>query len=727
MNSITSILFVELLGGIGDLVIALLSIHAIARSHPQARLTVLTFDPGAELLLSDPLIQRVIVAQRDQPKQSLQQLVRDEKFDLIVSDTNYDGIASVLCGSNAQQVVHNLWRSPPDNEFVRDRFLNILLAEAVITPDSISSLFLDAARTYPTQQIYLTKTEQCVAQQWFGAAYRPVFFLCVDAGMAIKRWSADRFVTVAKALQQRYGGTIVVSAGENSELATQITAAVGSSIRIWQPSSLRNLAAAIAQADVAIAADTGLAQVAAALQVPTITLFGPSWHQRYGQPSPHINLQGFPDCPERVIANFTEQSCWYTHQCPYEWQTCVDDISPEHVLAAVEAVLTPQTPKNSRDKSLDLNGLAGINQSLASSPILTRDRQRATDYAQVRSLRNVLVMRLDNMGDVIMTSPAINALRENLPNAKITLMASPAGAMAAPLLPGVDEVLTWRVLWQDLGQLEFDPSREWQLVETLKAQQFDGAIIFTSFAQSPHPAGLICALAGIPFRLGESKEVDCNTLTHAISVASDEIHQVDRNLRLIESVGFEVSDRRLMLTTPPEIEPIRQRYLVLNPWTSCPSRNYSSERFAMAARRLNELTGWSIVVTGVEKDRDRSHHLLHILGECAIDLIGKTTLSELVFLIKKAQLVLTNNTSTMHIADAMNTPNVVLFAGTELESQWRPRYSPSKLLRRATVCSPCYQFTCPYGLECLDISPEEVVSSALELLRSYKKVSQKTA
>ena len=81
-----------------------------------------------------------------------------------------------------------------------------------------------------------------------------------------------------------------------------------------------------------------------------------------------------------------------------------------------------------------------------------------------------------------------------------------------------------------------------------------------------------------------------------------------------------------------------------------------------------------------------------------------------------ATLSLTNNTSTMHIADACGTPSVVLYSGTELESQWRPRNAPHRLLRRAVPCSPCYAFTCPSGLECLDVPPEEVVRAGLELL-----------
>ncbi len=329
------------------------------------------------------------------------------------------------------------------------------------------------------------------------------------------------------------------------------------------------------------------------------------------------------------------------------------------------------------------------------------------------SVRNLLVMRLDNIGDVLMTSPALRSIKEHLPEAKLTLMASPGGSIAAPLLPWVDEVLTWRVLWQDLGRLGFDPAREWGLVEALR--EFDAVIIFTSFNQSPHPAAFVSCLAGIPLRLGESKETGGKMLTHQVSAAPGELHQVNRNLRLIESVGFEIRDRSLAIRHPhPKL--IDQPYIVLNPWTSCQSRNYDSKRFAIAARQLAEITGWKVLVTGVEKDRDRSGIVLEVLGNNAIDLIGKTSLSELAALIANAKLMLSNNTSTMHIADATRTPSVILFAGTELECQWQPRDCSARLLRQPTECHPCYAFECPYDLECLDIEPSEIVRSSLELL-----------
>jgi ADP-heptose:LPS heptosyltransferase len=699
LNDIQTILFVELLGGIGDVVIALPAIHALARSHPQAKVTVLTFAPGSSLLEFDPMVHQVVNADRRSPRKSLMELLHQTPFDLIVSDTNYDGIAETIAHSNAKYIVTNLWESPPPNERVGDRFLKILQSHDLIKIEEFhQDLF----------SLHLTIHEHHYAQQFLGATFRPLIFLIPDAGMRIKKWSVTHFITLGKRLAQQYQATILIPSSSASIEADQIAQGIGKNAQVLPAQSLRNLAALLAEADLTIAVDTGLARIAAALNTLTITLFGPSWQGRYGQPSPHINFQGFPTCPERKIHNFTEQFCWYSGQCPYEWRSCLDDITPDDVFEAATQLLKAEGSRQRAE-----GGNTDTRKNIlwpALSPV-----QEPT-WADAR---NVLVMRLDNIGDVIMTSPALRSLKENLPQAKITLMASPAGALTAPLLPAVDEVLPWRVLWQDLGRLEFDPAREWELIETLKQRQFDAAIVFTSFAQSPHPAALICALADIPLRLGESKEQDWS-LTHAVPPALDTMHQVERNLRLIEWLGFQVRDRRLTLDVPSLNFPRLQPYLLLNPWTSCQSRNYDPERFAKAARQLSDMTGWKVVVTGVEKDRDRAAHLLEILAERAIDLIGKTTLAELVALVAQAQLVLTNNTSTMHIADATNTPNVVLFAGTEQECQWQPRYSPSRLLRRPTVCSPCYAFTCPYKLECLDIPVESVIDAALELIAATK-------
>src|SRR5689334_22778294 len=128
--------------------------------------------------------------------------------------------------------------------------------------------------------------------------------------------------------------------------------------------------------------------------------------------------------------------------------------------------------------------------------------------------RSFLAVRMDNAGDVVMLGPALRAIKESIPDAAITLLCSPAGAMAADLLPWVDNVIEWQAMWQDVGhRTAQDPARELELVKLLRARAFDAALIFTSFSQCPHVPGYLCYLAGIPVRAGDSREFGGNSLS----------------------------------------------------------------------------------------------------------------------------------------------------------------------------------------------------------------------
>jgi ADP-heptose:LPS heptosyltransferase len=338
-------------------------------------------------------------------------------------------------------------------------------------------------------------------------------------------------------------------------------------------------------------------------------------------------------------------------------------------------------------------------------------------------------MRLDNMGDVVMAGPTLRAIKKAIPGVHLTFMVSPAGAQVAPLLPWVDDVFALRVLWQDLGNLPFDPARERAVVRELRDRRFDGAVILTSFSQSPYPAGLACLLAGIPLRLGQSKEEAAGILTVRVTPLPDAVHQVDRNLHLLRAIGIQDAGRKLSvrideysrLSTERLLSAVgvkgQDRYVLLNPWASAEARTYPTGRFVEVARGLAGRTGLPVVVTGDEKHCPHSTEFT-AAGEGMKSVVGRTTVRELAALVKGAALVLTNNTSTMHFADALEIPAVVLYSGTEQESQWRPRFSLHRLLRRPTACSPCYAFTCPFHMECLDIAPEDVVEAAVGLLEA---------
>jgi len=340
--------------------------------------------------------------------------------------------------------------------------------------------------------------------------------------------------------------------------------------------------------------------------------------------------------------------------------------------------------------------------------------------------RNILVTRPDNIGDVVMTGPALRAIKQALPDAQITLLASPGGATAVPLLPWIADVVPWRTLWQDLGHLAFDPARERQLIDLLAERHFDAALIFTSFSQTPHVPGYVCYLAGIPLRAGESKEFGGAALTTELRGAPDDLHQVERNLRLVEAVGFPVADRRLQVVIPDEARAAVPRllskvgldpaepFVLFHPGASAKARRYPPARSGQVAQLLVE-RGWPVLVTGVEREAAVVDEVMqHAPG--AHYLVGGTALAEYAALVEHAALVICGNTLPLHLADALERPVLGLYSGTDYESQWQPRFTSYTLLRRPTPCHPCYLFDCPIGLPCLDIPPEEVVDAAETLL-----------
>src|SRR3954451_14182507 len=161
------------------------------------------------------------------------------------------------------------------------------------------------------------------------------------------------------------------------------------------------------------------------------------------------------------------------------------------------------------------------------------DRQRrAMSWAQVR---NLLCVRLDSIGDVLMTTPAIRACRETF-GCRITLLTSSGGASIARHVPEVDAVMSFAAPWMKVAA----PGSDASLIAGLKRGAFDAAVIFTVYSQNPLPAAYLCYLAGIPRRLAHCHENPYALLTDWVAdpgPASTVRHEVQRQLDLVGGVG----------------------------------------------------------------------------------------------------------------------------------------------------------------------------------------------
>ena len=342
--------------------------------------------------------------------------------------------------------------------------------------------------------------------------------------------------------------------------------------------------------------------------------------------------------------------------------------------------------------------------------------------------RRTLVARLDNVGDVVLLGPALRAIRAVAPRAHLGLLASPAGATAAGVLPEIDEVIVARVPWQDASATPvFDPAAERLFIDRLASGRWDAILIFTSFSQTPFPAAYAAYLAGIPIRAGQASEFGGAMLTHQVAPAPWEAHQAERNLRLVEGLGVPVEDRSLSIRIPSAARSSVDALLagqgvrpdeptvVVAPGASCEARRYAPDRYAAAGRELSRATGARLVVVGSAKEANLIAPIVDAVSG-AVSLVGRTTLPEFAALVERAALVVCGNSAALHLADALRRPVVVLYSGTDLESQWQPRHTASVVLRRETNCHPCYRFDCPFDMECLDIAPADVVAAGLRLL-----------
>lgn len=349
--------------------------------------------------------------------------------------------------------------------------------------------------------------------------------------------------------------------------------------------------------------------------------------------------------------------------------------------------------------------------------------------------RRILCVRLDQLGDVLMTTPAIRALRESGPDRRITLLTSSGGAAVARMVPEVDEVLTYDSPWMKASPAKSDGRADLAMIERLRAGAFDAAVIFTVYSQNPLPAAMLCHLAGIPLRLAHCRENPYQLLTDWVPEPEPQQftrHEVRRQLDLVETIGARTADHRLSLRVSAEsrgrIDATLRRlglgddrgWVVIHPGASAPSRRYPPDLFAEAARGLVRDAGCRVVFTGGAAESDLVESIRRAMDAPSDSLAGRLDLGELAALIARAPALIVNNTGPAHIAAAVGTPVVDLYALTNL--QHTPWAVPSRVLYHDVPCKPCYKSVCPMEHhDCLRlVRPEDVVRAARDLLASAR-------
>jgi ADP-heptose:LPS heptosyltransferase len=345
-----------------------------------------------------------------------------------------------------------------------------------------------------------------------------------------------------------------------------------------------------------------------------------------------------------------------------------------------------------------------------------------------------LAVRLDNLGDVLMTTPALAALKGGSGEVCITLLASSSGAAIARLTGVVDDVIVYDAPWSKGGPQRRAVDADLALIERLKQGRFDAAVIFTVCTQSALPAAMLCRMAGIPLRLAHCRENPYDLLTDWVPdlevVETGMRHEVTRQLDLVRSVGFTVTDDRLRFVMQDadaagarrhlEAAGVRidQPYFVVHTGATAASRRYPARWFGSAADRIAAATGCRAVFTGSADEALLVQAAAAAMSiERPVDMTGRLSLGELAALLTGARLLLSNNSGPVHLAAALGTPVVDVYALTN--PQHTPWRVPSRVLSHDVPCRNCLKSVCPLvHNDCIRrVEPSQLVDASLELMQ----------
>jgi ADP-heptose:LPS heptosyltransferase len=324
----------------------------------------------------------------------------------------------------------------------------------------------------------------------------------------------------------------------------------------------------------------------------------------------------------------------------------------------------------------------------------------------------VLVARLDSLGDVLLAGPAVRAVAAVAD--EVVLLCGPRGREAADLLPGVDRVIEWCAPWIDPEPEPVDGEHVDWLVRAVRG--FDRALIFTSFHQSPLPLALLLRLAGVPWIGGISDDYPGSLLDLRHRQEGD-LPEPVRMRTLAAEAGFpgRPGDTRLRVREPlPDVRDLAGApgYVVVHPGTSVPARAWPPGRCAEAVRLLAE-RGRRVVVTGDREEKDLTSY---VAGHTAVDLGGRTSLAQQAAVLAGADTVVVGNTGPAHLAAAVGTPVLSLFAPTVPAARWAPHGVPVALLGdQYERCRDTRARECPVpGHPCLTSVTADDVAAAVE-------------
>lgn len=334
-------------------------------------------------------------------------------------------------------------------------------------------------------------------------------------------------------------------------------------------------------------------------------------------------------------------------------------------------------------------------------------------------MKRILIIEVNWVGDILFTTPAIRAIRERYPKSFMATLVVPRCIEMLKDNPNIDEIIVFDEKGAHRGVFG-----KVSLILEIRRMGFDTVI---SFHRSMSRM-LLAFLAGIPRRIGYYTRKRSWLLTDAVASLKAQPHRVEYFLDITRAVGIYTKNKNYEFFVPKESfteadETLRQNgidkdeeYFLINPGGNWLPKRWPKERYAQLCESLKRLYKKKIVITGAEKDILLADDIIRMSNNSAISICGKTTLKELAAIIRRAVLIISNDSGPMHIAVSQRAPTIALFGPTHPAITGPYGDGDYIVLHKWKGCEvPCYDLTCS-DYRCMEaISVEDVLDAVKRL------------
>lgn len=672
------ILFITL-SNIGDVVLTLPALDFLRAAFKEAKIICLAAERPREIFENNPAIDRVIIYDKHaklREKIRLFYRLRKEKFDLVVDLRNT--LLGIFLAARYGTPLFSA--APEDIKHMHERHLYKVKELIARHKEFAMPLQNDIQRT----SFYVSQNDREYINQALKengiSGKDKIIIIAPGARSHVKRWPEEKFLALIEAIIKEFGARIIL-VGDKDDSATARYISGNLLYRILDLSGktgLRQLAYLLKMANLVITNDSAVLHLASYVDRPVIALFGPTNEQKYGPWSKTRSV-----VKKDIFCRPCEKA-----QCRFKNLDCLKVIKPQDVLREVRNILSGnQKPEAKNQKH---------------------------DY------KRILIVRTDRIGDVLLSTPVIKALRDEYPHAYIAMMVAPGVKDIVDGNPYLDEVIIY-----DKDGKHKSWFRSIKFTLRLRKKRFDLAIIL-------HPTNrvhLITYFCGIPERVGYDRKLGfllTQRLKHTKQLGIK--HELEYNLDLLSQLGIESKDKQLFMPIKKESEEWLEdffrvhnlqapdRLLAVHPAASCPSKIWPNERFAEVADRLIEKFGFKVLVVAGPRDLTLAQNLIQHMHHAAINLAGKTSVSQLASVLKRCQLFISNDSGPVHIACGVGTPVISIFGRNQKglsPKRWGPLGKRCEVLHKEVGCIECLAHNCVKEFACLKaITVDDVLKAA---------------